>query len=177
MQLNIFSIPIFINNIDCSKISLNNINIKKMWNSETNSSHGNSNTLNSESIEYLYDKINESMIDFIKNDYRIELLNVWENFYNLNDFQEKHIHVNSDFSFIIYKKINESLTVFFSPNNYLIESYYQNKFLKNYFKTQFTPKLRENQMVIFPSFLEHMVKKNTVESITIAGNISLKELR
>ena len=176
MRIDLFSVPIFINNIDSSKIVIDSKIIKKNWNSETNSSHGNDNYINKESMVYLFEIINKSMMDFIKNDYKIELLNIWENFYNSNDFQEKHIHVKSDFSFIIYKKINESKTVFFSPNNYLIESFYEKKFLESYFKTQFHPELKENQIIIFPSFLEHMVKKNENESITIAGNISINKL-
>jgi hypothetical protein len=176
MRIDLFSVPIFINNIDSSKIVVESKIIKKNWSSETNSSHGNDNYINEESMLYLFNIINESIMDFIKNDYKIELLGIWENFYNLNDFQEKHIHVKSDFSFIIYKKINESKTVFLSPNNYLIDSFYENKFLQNYFKTEFYPKLKENQIIIFPSFLEHMVKKNQNESITIAGNISINKL-
>lgn len=176
MRIDLFSVPIFINNIDSSKIVVESKIIKKNWNSETNSSYGNENYINKESTKYLFDIINESMNDFIKNDYKIELLNIWENFYNSNDFQEKHIHVKSDFSFVIYKKINESKTIFFSPNSYLIESFYEKRFLESYFKTQFQPKLRENQIIIFPSFLEHMVKKNENENITISGNIFINKL-
>ena len=90
-----------------------------------------------------------------------------------NDFQEKHIHTYSDFSFIIYKKIEESKTVFIAPHSYITESFYAKKFLKQYFQTDFQPKCRENQIVIFPSFLEHMVKK-TSNALTISGNISVK---
>jgi hypothetical protein len=176
MRIDLFSIPIFINNIDSSKIVVESTAIKKNWNSETKSSHGSENYISKESTKYLFDIVNESMKDFIKNDYKIELLNIWENFYNLNDFQEKHVHVKSDFSFVIYKKINESRTIFFSPNSYLIESFYEKTFLESYFKTQFQPKLRENQILIFPSFLEHMVKKNENENITISGNISINKL-
>jgi hypothetical protein len=176
MRIDLFSVPIFINKIDSSKIIVESKIIKKNWNSETNSSYGNENYISKESSKYLFDIINESLMDFIKNDYKIELVNIWENFYNLNDFQEKHIHVRSDFSFVIYKKINESKTIFFSPNNYLIASFYDNKFLQNYFKTEFQPRLKENQIIIFPSFLEHMVKRNENESITISGNILINKL-
>ena len=176
MRIDLFSVPIFINKIDSSKIIVESKIIKKNWISETNSSYGNENYISKESSKYLFDIINESLMDFIKNDYKIELVNIWENFYNLNDFQEKHIHVRSDFSFVIYKKINDSKTIFFSPNNYLIESFYNNKFLQNYFKTEFQPILKENHIIIFPSFLEHMVKKNENESITISGNILINKL-
>jgi hypothetical protein len=90
-----------------------------------------------------------------------------------NDFQEKHIHTNSDFSFVIYKEVEESKTLFFSPNNYLINSFYENKYLNKYFNTTFIPKLKKDQIIIFPSYLEHMVKKCS-NSITIAGNINIE---
>ena len=91
-----------------------------------------------------------------------------------NDFQENHIHVCSDFSFIIFKNIEESRTVFIAPNKYLIESFYNKKFLESYFKKEFYLKLRKDQIVIFPSFLEHLVQK-TKKSTTVSGNLLLKQ--
>ena len=38
MKLEIFKTPIYIDNIDCKKINLQNINFKKTWLSETESS-------------------------------------------------------------------------------------------------------------------------------------------
>ena len=66
----------------------------------------------------------------------------------------------------------ESKTLFFSPDHFLIDFFYENSFLKNFFKTTFFPRLTKNQIIIFPSFLEHMVKKNN-ESITISGNLRI----
>lgn len=172
MKIDIFSIPIFINNIDSSKIILESIDFKENWKSEIKSSFGNKNVLKEDSANYLLSTINETIFDFIKKEYRIELINIWENHYLNNDFQENHIHAKSDFSFVIYKKIKESRTVFFAPNCHLIHSFYLNTFLEDYFKTDFFPKLKENQIIIFPSFLEHMVKK-TSDSLTIAGNIAI----
>ena len=40
---------------------------------------------------------------------------------------------------------------------------------------QFRPSCREGQIIVFPSFLEHMVKK-TSNAITISGNIDFKFL-
>jgi hypothetical protein len=36
----------------------------------------------------------------------------------------------------------------------------------------FFPQVKQNQMIIFPSYLEHMVKK-TNPAITISGNIDV----
>ena len=174
MQLNIFSTPIFINNIDSSRIILNIKKIEPTWTSEVDSSFHDKNCFVEEkNLNYLYSIIGESLSDFIKTNFKIKLLNIWQNNYMDNDFQENHIHPSSDFSFVIYKEIEESKTIFFSPSNYLIQCFYENKYLDKYFKTKFIPKLRKDQIIIFPSYLEHMVKKNS-NSITIAGNIKIE---
>ena len=174
MQLNIFSTPIFINNIDSSKIILNIKNLDPTWDSEvTTSFHDKNCVVEEKSFIYLYSIIGESLSDFINTNFKIKLLNIWQNNYINNDFQENHIHPSSDFSFVIYKETEESKTIFFSPNNYLMQCFYQNGYLDKYFKTKFIPKLRKDQIIIFPSYLEHMVKKNS-NSITISGNIKIE---
>lgn len=174
MQIDLFSIPIFIGNINCSKINLNNIKFEKTWHSETLSSHNFNNTLDKDSSYYLLNKISKMLANNILVPHKIYLKNIWENRYN-NDFQEKHIHSQSHFSFVIYKKIKESKTVFFSGVSNLINSFYDDSFLSktNFFKTDFNPECTENQIIIFPSFLEHMVKK-TNDGITISGNIIIE---
>ena len=174
MQIDIFSLPIFVNNIDSSKIIIDNTRVDKRWNSETYTTFGSDYIIQKESLIYLLNIINETIFDFIKKDYKLELINIWENFYEENDFQENHIHVCSDFSFIIFKNIEESRTVFIAPNKYLIESFYNKKFLESYFKKEFYLKLRKDQIVIFPSFLEHLVQK-TKKSTTVSGNLLLKQ--
>jgi hypothetical protein len=174
MQLNIFSTPVFINNIDSSRIILNIKKMEPTWNSETISNYCDKDYFIEENnLNYLYSVIGESLSDFIKTNFKIKLLNIWQNNYINNDFQEKHIHSNSDFSFVIYKEVNESKTVFFSPDYYLINSFYENKYLNKYFNTTFIPKLKKDQIIIFPGYLEHMVKKSS-NSITISGNIKIE---
>ena len=43
------------------------------------------------------------------------------------------------------------------------------------FNRQFHPECRSNQIIIFPSCLEHMVKKHS-NSTTISGNILIEKL-
>ena len=95
---------------------------------------------------------------------------MWENRYDENDFQEKHIHVESTFSFVIYLSGESSKTVLFAPNNYLMESIDRNKI----FKTSFNVEARPGQILIFPSYLEHMVKPSS-NSATYAENILVKK--
>ena len=172
MKLEIFSIPVFIDNVDINKIDLKFEKLSDTWFSKTKSSFLNKNILSETSVVYLKDIFYKNLKDFIKSDFKIDIVHIWENKYEENDFQENHIHVDSDFSFVIYKKCIESKTLFFSPGHYLIESFYNNKLLKNHFNRTFSPTLRQGQIIIFPSFLEHMVKKSS-NSETISGNLKI----
>tara|TARA_R110000744_G_scaffold269950_1_gene383236 strand:+ start:97 stop:633 length:537 start_codon:yes stop_codon:yes gene_type:complete len=175
MKINLFEINIYIDNIDCSKINLQNENFKKNWPSQTQSSHSFQNKLDDDSQFYLINKIGILLKNQILKDFKISITSIWQNDYIKNDFQEKHIHPHSHFSFIIYKKVDESKTVFFNPAEKLIQSFYPEDLINktNFFKLDFQTKCRENQMVLFPSFLEHMVKKNSNCS-TISGNIVIE---
>ena len=174
MKINIFSMPIYILKIDCQKIKLENKKFKKTWLSETHSSHDFKNELNIESWNYLAKAI-ENLIkldfNFKKN---IILTSIWENQYKKQSYQEAHIHSGSHLSFVIYKKIKDAQTVFFHPANKLLESFYMNLDLE-IFNRQFHPECRSNQIIIFPSCLEHMVKKHS-NSTTISGNILIEKL-
>lgn len=175
MKLDLFSVPIFIDNIDSSKINIKNENFEKTWNSETLSSFNYSNILDEGSANYLLKIIATSLSTNFKEPLKIQLLNIWENRYNHNDFQEKHTHPQCHFSFIIYKEVIEGKTIFFNPAINLIESYYPAPYFfnkTNFFQLEFLPKCRKDQIVIFPSFLEHMVKKIN-NSVTISGNLTI----
>jgi hypothetical protein len=172
MKLDIFSIPVFINNISDIDIVPEKIEKKLNWESDVKTSFDYKSSIKEKDLNKLLNVIYQSLHELIRKPFKIELLNIWKNEYVENDFQENHIHTSSDFSFIIYKKCIESNTVFFSPSKYLMGAFYDGKFLEEYFNTFFKPELKENQIIIFPSFLEHMVKKNS-NSITIAGNLKI----
>ena len=175
MKLDLFSIPIFIDNIDCNKIFLQNNKFEKTWESETLSSHNFINNLDNESANYLLKTISNLFKGNINKPYKLILKSIWENKYIKEDFQEKHIHPGSQFSFVIYKKIDESKTIFYNPAHNSIISFFNNDLLQNtnFFETVFKPKCRQNQIVVFPSFLDHMVQK-IEDSVTISGNIILE---
>ena len=177
MKINLFSLPIFIGNIDSSKIDLENENFEKTWFS-AKSSHEFNNKLTEDSRIYLLNTIGALISSEILIPFGMELLHIWQNNYEENDFQEKHMHPNSHFSFVIYKEITESKTIFFNPAENLIYSFYDKDFIKktSFFKTDFQPKCRQDQIVVFPSFMEHMVQKNN-KSVTISGNINVKIIK
>ena len=173
MQINLFHIPIHICNIDVDKIKINNKNFKKTWLSETLSSHNFPNQLEENDAIYLLQTIAKELSSNIKEAFHIRLHSIWENRYGKNDYQEKHDHPGSHFSFIIYKDVKESNTVFANPADKLIASYYYNMDIK-LFEESFIPQCRSGQMIIFPSFLEHMVLKHN-DSVTIAGNVLIEK--
>jgi hypothetical protein len=168
MKINLFSIPIHVTNIDVNKITLISEEFRKEWVSNTNSSYGFKNKLKSDSYDYLMQTICELLSGHVKGKTELELQNIWENRYEDNDFQENHIHTGSHFSFIIYVKGKESKTTFFAPHKYLIEAFYDNQFYPNSYESECRP----GQIIVFPSFLEHMVRKNS-DTVTYAGNIKM----
>jgi hypothetical protein len=173
MKLNIFSIPIYIGNIETDKIQISNKGFEKTWLSKTESSHNYVNEIEESSWAYLQ----KIIVDLLKEDfnytYELTLKSIWENEYKKNDFQENHIHTGSHFSFIIYREVDQSNTVFFRPDKNLFASFYGDNF-SPFFNT-FSPECRSNQIIIFPSCLEHMVLSNTI-SKTIAGNLIIKRV-
>tara|TARA_R110000764_G_scaffold99143_2_gene183783 strand:+ start:1358 stop:1897 length:540 start_codon:yes stop_codon:yes gene_type:complete len=95
---------------------------------------------------------------------------IWINKYNKKDYQGSHVHP-SDFSFIIYYKVDKSHTVFNSPVKKLLETFDNKIFDKDY-----EPNSKQGDIIIFPSYLEHWVKPNS-NNTTISGNIKMKELK
>lgn len=175
MIVNLFEIPIYIGEIDLKKIKLINQKLEKTWLSDTNSSYKNTldenieNVIDKDSLTYLLKSIVKLFEEKQQQKFEISLINIWENIYNNNDFQEPHIHTKSDFSFIIYKKVekNGGKTLFFNPSRNFIDPFSNISYM--YDKT-FQPHCKKGQIVLFPSFLEHMVLK-TSNQHTISGNI------
>tara|TARA_S200002703_G_scaffold83171_1_gene71601 strand:+ start:268 stop:789 length:522 start_codon:yes stop_codon:yes gene_type:complete len=173
MKLSIFQIPIYIGNIDVDKIKLSNQDFEKTWLSETKSSYNFVNKIDTTSWKYLTDIIVKLLKEDFNFDYKLSLEKIWENKYEKDDFQENHIHIGSHFSFIIYKKVDKSNTIFFRPDKNLFESFYGNNF--ELFNNEYVPECKSNQIIIFPSCIEHMVCKNNL-SETISGNLTIKRV-
>ena len=138
MKLNLFSIPVYIGNIDIDKVKVTNQGFEKTWACRTNSSFNFQNTLEDDSAKYV-------------------------------------LNVIYNFSFIIYKQIEEGKTVFVNPSDKSLLSYYAPVFWErtNFFELDYEPKCRQGQIIIFPSFLEHMVKETNDYCVTVSGNACL----
>jgi len=173
MQVNIFSIPIFIGNINAEKLKFKEQIFDKTWASNTPSSFAHSeNTflLEDASQDYLAKIIKNLLFDKIKCPCEFKISRIWTNKYEKNDYQEEHTHPGAQFSFIVYSNVVESKTVFISEYKPLNESYY----LENIIESTFNVPCRSNQIVIFPSFLKHRVDRNDYSGETIAGNIIIQ---
>jgi hypothetical protein len=171
MQLDLFSVPIWIGNIDTKKIKLVHSKLNKPWIlCDTQSTYGEQNYLDQSSMNYLLKTIVALIKPYFKENFKVELLNYWTNKYVKNDFQEAHIHANSSLSYIIYQKVDKAHTVFNNPNKHLIELSQMSDFFQWYFE----PECRQGQIIIFPSYVEHWVKNNS-NSITIAGNLKIEK--
>ena len=90
MNLDLFSIPVFIGDIDSKKINLNNKKFKKTWLSQMPSTYEQSNTEKQtlENGEYLLKTIGSLLKEKIKHPFQLSLTNIWENSYVQDDFQE-----------------------------------------------------------------------------------------
>ena len=108
---------------------------------------------------------------------------IWFNNYKLGDFQEHHNHSGPQtiFSFVYLLKsadsILDSKLCFGNPRSNLFKyNNYERLFNVNEYKTHFIPDLKNGDLIIFPSHMEHYVsihKNKDVNRITISGNIHL----
>lgn len=166
MKTNIFPIPIFKSKIDLKKVKLINKGFERTFISNNLTSHNYRNTLDKDSEIYLLSTIAKLLEEQFTKKFSIKLLSIWENVYKKEDYQEPHMHSHSSFSFIIYKDIKKVNTLFIHPCRYLLESFYKFELFYKYY----SPECKKGDLILFPSFLEHMVKKHS-NSKTIAGNI------
>ena len=178
MVEDIFKIPLFYTDIDSEKVIFKKQKpfipeptfISKTL-SSFNSNIKEANLLTEESNIYLlniFSKLLSERFNFFK----IKLTAVWTNKYMQDGYQEPHIHTDSNFSFIIYKKVDQSNTYFIAPNSDLIESFDMQDIFHPHFHTNF----KSDTIALFPSFLSHGVKPSNNQE-TISGNINFEFTR
>jgi len=180
MIVNLFETFVIINNINLNKIKLKNSKFKKTWLSKTESSYETNyskkiqDVADEDSLNYILNILVEMLEEKVKYPFKISITHLWQNNYTDNDYQEPHIHSNSDFSFVIYESVDDDggKTLFFNPNKNLILAYSD---ITHMFNIHFLPKCKAGQIILFPSFLEHMVLKNSQQK-TISGNIKFEKI-
>jgi len=159
-------------NIDISKLNVTGDNFKKTFGSDIKTTLNGNTLFDKNSINYLNIELRYILGYLLKpycRNFVFNVCDIWLNKYDKNDYQESHTHP-SDFSFIIYYKVDKSYTIFNNPVKNLLEMC-DSKIFDKHSK----PKLKQGDLIIFPSYLEHWVKPNS-NNVTIAGNIKIMEI-
>ena len=170
---NIFDNFIATKKLNISKLKIVGKNFQDTFESKIQTTAEGKTLLSVESMNYLNIELTDLLSHILKpicKTFVFNMIGMWVNKYNDNDYQGAHVHP-SDFSFIIYYKTNKSHTVFNSPIKKLLESSNNEIFHKYY-----EPDCKQGDIILFPSYLEHWVKPNS-NNTTIAGNIKIIELK
>ena len=170
MKTEIFSIPVFFDTVDLSKIVMSDTDYKPTWLSGVKSNYWAGAQLEPNSYDYLAEIIDRNLKE-TGNYHTADIKGIWRNSYETHDTQEVHIHANSQWSFIIYETVEKSRTVFLNPAWKSIESQFGD--MCSVFPVNWRPKVDPGTIIIFPSFLEHYVVAGNKGS-TIAGNVHLE---
>jgi|TARA_R110000803_G_scaffold209060_1_gene278249 hypothetical protein len=170
---NIFPNFIATKKLNISKLKVVGKNFQDTFESRVQTTLDGKTLLSTESMNYLNIELTNLLSHILKpmcKTFIFNMIGMWINKYNDNNYQGAHVHP-SDFSFIIYYKTNKSHTVFNSPVKKLLESS-NNEIFDKYYE----PDCKQGDIIIFPSYLEHWVKPNS-NNTTIAGNIKIIELK
>ena len=170
---NIFPNLIAVKNLDLSNLKIIGKKFKKTFESKVKTTLKGHTLFDTNSMNYLNIQLTETLSYLLKpycKNFVFNISDIWINRYDKKDYQGSHVHP-SDFSFIIYYKVDKSYTVFNSPIKSLLESKV-NKVFNHDYETNF----KQGDIIIFPSYLEHWVKPNS-NNVTIAGNIKIIEMK
>ena len=164
-----FGVPICKDKVNLDKIKIHSEKTSTTFMAELETNRFNEVNIPHETKNYLTNIFYKNLDSIGLKKYKIEFGNMWENFYKPGDFQEKHIHPDSHFSYIIYSNVDKSNTVFIRPGAYLAECTHWS----DWFSNELYIPCEKGDIIIFPSYLEHMVPKVKYSGSTIAGNIKI----
>ena len=139
----------------------------------------------SEVTQRLYEKY---VLRFFDKPTKVNVLDMWFNYYSNGEYQEAHTHVQPDmfaqrphFSCIHYLKFDPEIhqpTVFRDPLS-MIRQTNSIELDSNNYNEKYEPQVREGSIIMFPPYLEHYVPKSNPTPdnprITVAFNIVLEE--
>jgi hypothetical protein len=173
MKLDLFTTPVFIDQVDLEKIVMTETKYEPTFFSDVKSNYLFQPQLHPDSYDYLSQVIERNLKETGKYT-NPTITAIWRNIYEPQNMQEVHIHADAQWSFIIYETVEHSKTVFLSPAWKQIEV--TMGYFAPSFSTTWRPKVGPGTMILFPSFLEHYVLAGNAGS-TIAGNVNLKYVR
>jgi len=139
----------------------------------------------SEVTQRLYNKY---ILRFFDKPTKVNVLDMWFNYYSNGEYQESHTHIQPDmfverthFSCIHYLKFDPEVhqpTVFCDPLA-MIRRTNSIELDSNNYNERYEPQVREGSIIMFPPYLEHYVPKSNPTPdnprITVAFNIVLEE--
>ena len=139
----------------------------------------------SEVTQRLYNKY---ILRFFDKPTKVNVLDMWFNYYSNGEYQESHTHIQPDmfverthFSCIHYLKFDPEVhqpTVFSDPLA-MIRRTNSIELDSNNYNERYEPQVREGSIIMFPPYLEHYVPKSNPTPdnprITVAFNIVLEE--
>ena len=173
MKKEIFGIPIFEDKVDVTKFDIiPPAPLEPTWDSGVPS------TFSSQKQELIPEDIWRYLSEVIeRNLYPANLMgknarfgHIWKNVYEKHHYQDAHIHPKSQWSFVIYVDVT-SRTAFFNPSIHNIQNHIG--CTNPYFPLDYKPNLEPGSIIIFPSFLMHMVNSGN-EGSTISGNLYME---
>ena len=169
MKKELFGIPIFEDEVDLEKIVLPDAELENTWDSGTPTTFGTQKVddVPEETWKYLSQVVERNLYYGECMGATPRFGHIWKNVYSKHDYQDVHIQPNCQCSFVIYVD-TYSKTSFLNPSMKDIQNQIGNQVIQ--FPLDYKPKLGPGSIIIFPSFLMHMV--NTGEGgTTISGNI------
>ncbi len=167
MKKEIFAIPIFEDKVDLDKINLPEVETEPTWDAGVPSSFSNELEIPEETYKHLSEIINTNLYEGNLLGANPKFGHIWYNRYNKHHYQDAHIHPRCQWSFIIYVDLHAK-TSFLNPSMPLIQNQLGNQLSD--FPLDYKPDLGPGSIIIFPSFLMHMVNSGN-EGTTISGNI------
>tara|TARA_R110000796_G_scaffold4894_1_gene18520 strand:+ start:134 stop:673 length:540 start_codon:yes stop_codon:yes gene_type:complete len=171
---NIFPNFIGTKKLDLTKLKVSGSVFKKTFESNIKTTLNTDTLFDIDSMNYLNIELTKLLSHLLKprcKTFVFKLTGIWINQYTDKDFQGSHVHPG-DYSFIIYYKTKKSHTVLNSPVKNFIEIEGNSKL----FDERHDVDLKEGDIIMFPSYMEHWVKPNS-DGITIAGNIKIMETK
>ena len=169
-----FAQPLYNSNFDSSLLEFQ-YRTHKQWESSTTTSFKNFNNISQKSHNILVNELLKYTKQVITKEHQINLYEIWANEYMEKEFQEPHTHPRSHFSFtIIHKCPEESGRLkFYNPYEQL-EYAHEDIFFKCGFSL-IEPAQEENTIIIWPSYMKHMVTpgSNKTKRITYSGNFKI----
>ena len=172
MKKELFGIPIFEDEVDLEKIVLPDAELENTWDSGTPTTFGTQKVddVPQETWKYLSEVVERNLYYGECMGANPRFGHIWKNVYGKHDYQDVHIHPNCQWSFVIYVD-TYSKTSFLNPSMKDIQNQIGNQVIQ--FPLDYKPDLGPGSIIIFPSFLMHMVNSGN-EGTTISGNVYME---